>query len=223
MRARARWALTIDEFNGDNFDHKDLGFVGGGYICATATGGRPIKQTDLPAGTPRWGAGWKQGLKQWYDRAMPILCHGSSMARRQNYISLDPTYRDVYGVPLARITFDFSSNDVRMREFLIGKAMTIANAMKPTHVDVSRPPVPFSIVPYQTTHVTGGAIMGTDPKTSAVNRYLQSWDVSNVFVYGACAFPQNAGYNPTNTVAALTYWSLNEMKTKYLGAPGKLM
>ena len=79
-------------------------------------------------------------------------------------------------------------------------------------IDVSRPPVPFSIVPYQTTHVTGGAVMGTDPSTSAVNRYLQSWDASNVFVYGACAFPQNAGYNPTNTVAALTYWSLNEMK-----------
>jgi gluconate 2-dehydrogenase alpha chain len=32
--------------------------------------------------------------------------------------------------------------------------------------------------------------MGTDPKTSALNRYLQSWDVHNVFVPGASAFPQ---------------------------------
>ena len=55
-------------------------------------------------------------------------------------------------------------------------------------------------MPYQTTHNTGGAIMGADPKTSAVNRYLQSWDVHNLFVMGACAFPQNAGYNPTGTV-----------------------
>ncbi len=39
--------------------------------------------------------------------------------------------------------------------------------------------------------------MGSDPKTSALNRYLQSWDVSNVFVVGANAFPQNNGYNPT--------------------------
>ena len=43
--------------------------------------------------------------------------------------------------------------------------------------------------------------MGTDPKTSALNRYLQSWDVPNLFVMGASAFPQNAGYNPTGTVA----------------------
>ena len=43
--------------------------------------------------------------------------------------------------------------------------------------------------------------MGTDPTTSAINRYLQSWDVPNLFVMGASAFPQNAGYNPTGTVA----------------------
>ena len=47
--------------------------------------------------------------------------------------------------------------------------------------------------------------MGSDPKTSALNRYLQSWDVPNLFVMGASAFPQNAGYNPTDTVAALAY------------------
>ena len=65
------------------------------------------------------------------------------------------------------------------------------------------------MVPYQTTHNTGGAVMGSDPKTSVLNRYLQSWDVPNVFVMGASAFPQNAGYNPTGTVGALTYWALD--------------
>ncbi len=37
-------------------------------------------------------------------------------------------------------------------------------------------------MPYQSTHNTGGAIMGNNPRTSAVNKYLQSWDVPNVFV-----------------------------------------
>lgn len=44
--------------------------------------------------------------------------------------------------------------------------------------------------------MNGGAVMGEDPKTSAVNRYLQSWDVHNVFVIGASAFPQGAGLQP---------------------------
>jgi gluconate 2-dehydrogenase alpha chain len=215
--------VTIDEFNGDNFDHGNEGFIGGGYIAVSTTGARPITQFVMPAGSPRWGAGWKKTLAQWYDRAFPIVCHGSSMARKQNYLDLDPTYRDIYGVPLLRLTFDFSPNDVRMREFLIGKATAIANAAKPTQVIQSRPPVPFSIVPYQTTHVTGGAIMGADPQTSAVNRYLQSWDVPNVFAFGASAFPQNAGYNPTGTVGALTYWGLDALKSKYLPSPGRLV
>ena len=58
---------------------------------------------------------------------------------------------------------------------------------------------PYDVTQYQTTHLCGGAIMGTDPTTSALNRYLQSWDVPNLFVMGASAFPQNAGYNPTGT------------------------
>lgn len=214
---------TMDDFNSDNFDHSEVGFIGGGYLAVHTTGARPITQVHLPPGTPRWGAQWKKGLSQWYDRSFSIGCQGSSMARKQNYVDLDPTYRDIYGVPMARITFDFSPNDIRMREFLMQKMLGIAKVLNPTHVAESRPPVPFSIVPYQTTHITGGAIMGTDPQTSAVNRYLQSWDVPNVFSIGASAFPQNAGYNPTDTVGALAYWSLDAIKSRYLPNPGKLM
>ena len=76
--------------------------------------------------------------------------------------------------------------------------------MKPTSDD--RTPAvlgDYSIVPYQSTHNTGGAVMGTSPRDSAVNSYLQSWDVPNVFVVGASAFPHNSAYNPTGPVGAL--------------------
>ena len=75
-------------------------------------------------------------------------------------------------------------------------------------------------MPYQTTHNTGGAIMGSDPATSAVNSFLQSWDVPNVFVLGASAFPQNPGYNPTGTVAALAYRTADAIRARYLKSPG---
>jgi gluconate 2-dehydrogenase alpha chain len=47
--------------------------------------------------------------------------------------------------------------------------------------------------------------------------------VPNLFVMGASAFPQNAGYNPTGTVAALAYWSADAIRTKYLKNPGQLI
>ena len=71
--------------------------------------------------------------------------------------------------------------------------------------------------------MNGGAVMGEDPKTSAVNRYLQSWDVHNVFVIDASAFPQGLGYNPTGTVAALAYWSAKAIREQYLKNPGPLV
>jgi len=80
----------------------------------------------------------------------------------------------------------------------------------------------YSIVPYQTTHNTGGAIMGADPATSVVNRYLQCWDVPNVFVQGACLFPQNAGYNPTGTVGALAFWGADALR-QYVRQPRALV
>ena len=80
----------------------------------------------------------------------------------------------------------------------------------------------YDIVPYQSTHNTGGVAMGADPATSAVNKYLQSWDVPNVFVIGASAFPQNSANNPTATVGALACWAADAIKDSYLRRPGPL-
>ncbi len=43
----------------------------------------------------------------------------------------------------------------------------------------------YNVVPYQSTHNTGGTMMGADPGSSVLNRYLQSWDADNLFVMGA--------------------------------------
>jgi gluconate 2-dehydrogenase alpha chain len=110
-----------------------------------------------------------------------------------------------------------------MSDFLTQKTADIARAMKAREIRVKPRKGSYDIAPYQTTHNTGGAIMGSNPQDSVVNRYLQHWDVSNLFVMGSCAFPQNPGYNPTGTVGALAYWAANAIRTKYLKNPGPLV
>jgi gluconate 2-dehydrogenase alpha chain len=215
--------VAVDEFNGDNFDHSGLGFIGGGYLALWTTNGRPIETHPVPRGTPTWGAKWKRAVAENYRKAATISTHGSVMSHRGNYLDLDPTYRDVHGRPLMRLTFDFTDNEHRMSDYLTDRAEEIAKAMKPREYNARRRTGHYSIVPYQTTHNTGGAMMGNDRRSSVVNRYLQSWDVSNLFVMGACAFPQNPGYNPTGTVAALTYWAAEAIKSQYLKSPGPLV
>jgi len=214
--------LAIDEFNGDNFDHSGLGFIGGGFMQAGSNGARPIEVRPVPAGTPRWGSEWKKAAAKYFNRSFSITIQGACQSYRTNYLDLDPTYRDAYGLPLLRMTFDRHENETKMSVWLTNKAAEIAKAVGPANMNVSPRTGKYTIVPYQSTHNTGGAVMGADPHTSAVNKYLQSWDVPNVFVVGASAFPQNGGYNPTGTVGALTFQALEAIKTRYLKRPGAL-
>lgn len=214
---------AIDEFNGDNFDHTGLGFIGGGYLAVYQTGGRPILQLQLPADAPEWGVGWKRAVQRAYGHHLSISVHGASMSHRLNHLDLDPTYTDAFGRPLLRMTFDFPQNDRRMSNHLTDRAVEIARAIGGVSIKEGRMEEHYNITPYQTTHNTGGAIMGSTPDDSVVNRYLQHWDASNLFVLGASAYPQNPGYNPTGTVGALAFWTLDALRDQYLKNPGPLV
>ncbi len=215
-------SMVIDDYNNDNFDHTGLGFLGGGYISAGMFGGRPVASRPLPPGTPRWGSVWKKANAEWYGHGFSVGVHGSCYPDRENYLDLDPTYRDAFGEPLLRMTFDFRDNEVKMSQYLTQKAADIAKAMGADIVGPVNPRKgPFDTRIYQTTHVTGGTPMGTDPKTSVVSPQLQHWDAQNLFVVGASVFPHNSGYNPTGPLAAMAL-RLGDDLTDYVKRPRQL-
>ena len=216
-------SVAIDDFNGENFDHGGLGFFGGGYIACSNGGSLPIGGRAVPHGTPRWGSEWKRAEAKWYQHNTRFNTQGSVYANAKNFMDLDPTYKDALGRPLLRLTYNGTDNDHKMSRFLVGKLEGIIKEMNPTHYEVHGRPKNFTIVPYQSTHNTGGTMMGADPKSSVVNRYLQAWDADNLFVLGASVFPQQHGYNPTGTVGALAYWAAHAVTTQYLKNPGPLV
>jgi gluconate 2-dehydrogenase alpha chain len=217
-------SVIIDDFNGDNFDHTGLGFFGGGSISSSQSGARPIQSNGpLPPDTPTWGSEWKAAAAKWYNRSVGVGMQAESAAYRQNHADLDPTYRDAWGNPLLRITFDWTDNERKLVEWIGANVHAkIADALGGSIKVVNNKITNYSIVPYQSTHVQGGTVMGSDPSNSVVNKYCQSWDVENVFVVGASNFPQNAGYNPTGTVGALAYHTADAIINKYLPSPGAL-
>ncbi len=215
--------MGIDEFNNDNFDHSGLGFFGGGSIRVTPIGAAPISYRPVPPGTPAWGKEWKKATVKNYLSAMSIGCEASSYATRNNYLSLDPTYTDRFGRPLLRITFDFPENDLKMAQYCTSKVADIARHMGPRQIVENPMKGHWNTVPYQSSHVVGGFIMGENPANSCVNKYLQSWDVPNLFVVGASAFPQNPGYNPTGTAAALAFKAADAIRNIYLKDPGPMV
>ena len=174
---------SFDDVNGDNFDHAGLGFIGGAKMFCSPPSGRPILFRPVPPGTPRWGAQWKQATAKWYRHTFQINVSGASYAHRNNYLDLDPTYRDAIGRPLIRMTYDYSDNDRKLLSYTTAVAAKVAKAMNPDIMaEISPHKGHFNIGPYQSTHNTGGTIMGANPRESVVNRYLQSWDADNLFV-----------------------------------------
>jgi gluconate 2-dehydrogenase alpha chain len=217
-------ARTDDFHSNWNFDRSKHGYVGGATLGAGMTNGRPLGYRPAPAGTPRWGKAWKDATAKWYNSAMNINASGAVMANRYNYYDLDPTYRNAFGQPLMRMTFDYKENEHKMGRHIAGVINEIAKAMNPTHLNqASARSGSWSVVPYQSTHNTGGTIMGTNPGNSAVNKYLQSWDCHNLFVMGASVFPHNSAYNPTGPVGALAYRAADTLKNVYLKNPGPLV
>jgi gluconate 2-dehydrogenase alpha chain len=214
---------VIADFVADNYDHSKLGFLGGAYIGEVMSHGRPIEFHPTPPGTPAWGSEWKKAVVRHYNHTSSVNVHGSSIAVRGNYLDLDPTYKDAWGQPLMRMTFDFPENDVKMSEFCTARATDIAKAMGGKLIAGLPRRRPYTVTQYQSTHNTGGTVMGADRAISVLNRYCQSWDVPNVFVIGASNFPQNASYNPTGTVGALAYWTADAIINKYLKSPGPLV
>jgi len=179
-------------------------------------------ERHTPPGTPRWGSAWKKATADWYSHAFTVGAQGSCYPHRENFLDLDPDYSDVYGQPLLRMTFDFRENEVRMSEWVTQKVGEICRAMAP---DLMGPVEglrgPFDTRQYQTTHVTGGTIMGADPHVSVVSPHLQHWDAENVFVVGASVYPHNSGYNPTGPLAALAL-RLGDDLARYIERPRML-
>lgn len=219
-------ASFIDDYGFNQNDFAKLGFIGGCRVGSTQTNGQPIRSMPLPAGTASWGSEWKQAIGEWYGHSMGITQHGSVMSYRDAYLDLDPIYKDKYGRPLMRMTFNWHDNEIRISQFTNKKIGEIAETIKPDHYHET-PPMKegeqYDTRKYSSTHTTGGAIMGEDPKTSALNRYLQHWDYHNLFVPGGNAFPQNLQHNPTGTLGALIYWMLDKIKSDYLKNPRPLV
>ena len=219
-------AMGIGDFCGDLGDEGAAeGAFRGGIIFAYTQGSPPIADFGrIPDGEVQqnWGSEWKNAVIKWNDRYGSFLSTENHFAYRQNYLDLDPTYKDKWGDPLLRVTMDWTDADRKQAAFVAKKEVEIAKAMGATGISSRPSPSATSGPPGSgDTHCHGGAIMGASPETSVVNPYLQHWKMPNLWVVGASAFPQ-ADEHETMTIAALSYWAADAFIDRYMKRPGAL-
>jgi gluconate 2-dehydrogenase alpha chain len=126
-------------------------------------------------------------------------------------------------MPLLRFTFDWTDDDRRRYRFLAEKCVEIMQEMGAEQA-AWVPELPdYNITAYKSTHITGGAIMGSSPGDSVTNKYGQVWDTPNLFVTGAALYPQNPGANPSDTLCALAYMTGDALVERYFRDPNRLL
>ena len=211
---------TFSDFQADHFDHSDLDFIHGGQVELRQYGDGAISSNNVPNDTPKWGPEFKKNSIFYANRTLNLWYTPAIMSYWHNYIDLDPTYKDDFNDPLIRVTNKFTDQDINIAEFGVKKCKEVLEEMGADIIDEDEVPKEFNNV-FFGGHYAGGVIMGDDPETSAVNNYLQMWDVDNLFVVGGSAFPQFGGIHPTPTIGAIAYRAAEGIE-KYLKNGGML-
>jgi len=112
------------------------------------------------------------------------------------FVSLDPTHKDKYGMPVGKLRLEGHPQDVKVGNYIAEKCEDILKEMgaKNIYSSVSSSP-PQNLV-------AGGCRFGNDPKTSVLNKYCQTHDVKNLFVADASFMPTGGSVAYTWTIYA---------------------
>jgi choline dehydrogenase-like flavoprotein len=196
----------MDDFNRPP-DPEDPDKVFGGGVSELGGQYHPISEAKY---LPLIGENHKK-----YMRASPFRDHiialnmiGEDPPVLTNRVDLDPTVRDVYGFPVARITYRSHPNDQRAAQYYRPKMEGIlweAGAVFVLWADDVTSGVP------DTKHLLGTLRMGTDPDHSVTDPYGRFHELENLYCADGALFVTSTGYNPTLTQQALAAWQAHHI------------
>ena len=158
---------------------------------------------DHAYGTPGFGARFKKQVRDRAGAYIRMGGFGEVLARYENYVDLDPSVKDRWGVPVLRFHYSFGDNERKMAADMADTAREMFEAAGFEIVSVSR----NLLTEGWSIHELGTARMGADPKKSVVNQFQQSHDVRNLFVVDGSTHVSAANQNPTWTIMALCWRS----------------
>lgn len=161
---------------------------------------------DLWPGSPKWGAAYKQSLKDNFNRVMTLEGHCSSLPVETNSISLDPEVKDAWGLPALRATYSPHADDTKTRFFIRDRMVEIMQAAGAQRVWSE---CEADVLP--SVHLMGTCRMGHDAKKFVVNGDHCAHDVPNLFIVDGSSLVTSGRQQPTATIQALAYRAAEKM------------
>ena len=176
--------------------------IGGGYGMPTVGAFHGACRAHEGYGKPL-----KQFIRSRYGTSVGLSGRGEMIPNKDSFCEIDPDVVDRWGIPVLRFHFKWSEHEIKQVRHMHETFTAIIEGMGGTVSGLRNPEreaagisVPGTII-----HELGVVRMGKDPKTSALNEYMQAHDVKNLFVADAAPFVSNPDKNPTLTICALAW------------------
>ena len=161
-------------------------------------------------GAEGFGKDYKNAVRQGVF-GISLGVWGECLPRKENRVEIDPNRVDAWGIPALKVSMAWSDNELKLWQDGREQAAEMLEAAGAKDVRMSgRVSVPGFCI-----HEVGTARMGTDKKTSVLNKYNQMWDVENVFVTDGACYVSVACQNPTLTMMAITVRSCDYIVNEY--------
>ena len=130
---------------------------------------------------------------------------GETIPKETNYVALDPTLKDPFGIPQLKVSIAYDDNDEKMVKDYQEQLSEMFTAAGFTNIHVRDD----HRNPGLDIHEMGGVRMGKDPKTSMLNKWNQLHACKNVFVTDGSCMTSTSTQNPSLTYMAMTARSVD--------------
>ena len=160
----------------------------------------------------RFGKELLSDVDVFYKRQMAISIICEDLPEAKNRIYLDHNVADQYGVSGVKVEYKLHENTKAV--MLAG----MANARKIMITAGSKKTFAYGPVRDTGWHTMGTCRMGSDPKTSVVNKFGEVHGVSNLYITDSSVFTSGSCVNPANTVQAVALYLANNIVKQFKAA-----
>ena len=167
------------------------GFTGG-FEFETISLGLPFTAAFLNPGA--WGRDYTRQLEG-YPNMAAMWIVGEDMPQETNAVTLHPTEKDKWGLPIPNVHYDDHANDLAMRNYAFDRGCALYESVGAVQT--------IKVPPYPSTHNLGTCRMSELPRDGVCNKHGQSHDIKNLFISDGSQYTTSAAENPTLTIVTL--------------------
>ena len=183
--------------------NSDRGYAGGFKLELVAFD--PVALVNL--GRPRaWGKDYAAEIGK-YDHIAGMLLNGEDPSQESNKVTLHPTEKDQYGMPVPIVHYEDHPNSKAMRDFANQKSRELYGSLGAETVMVGPPP--------PATHNMGTCRIADNIDEGVCDQWGRTFDVPNLFISDGSQFPSSGTSNPTLTIVMLALRQADYIKEQF--------